>query len=218
MLTTRVKICCISSAEEAELAVRYGASAVGLVSAMPSGPGVIAEELIAEIAAVVPPGIATFLLTSSTDAPRIIEQVRTCRANTVQLVDSVNCGVYDELRAALPGIKLVQVIHVVNDDSIGEAQQAADKVDAILLDSGNRSLPVPELGGTGRTHNWTISKRIRDRISKPLYLAGGLRADNVRSAIEAVKPFAVDVCSGVRTDGRLDKDLLAAFFRALRQP
>lgn len=97
-IPTRFKVCCIASTQEAALAIRYGASALGLVSAMPSGPGVIAEELIAEIAASIPPGIATFLLSSATDADQLIDQVRTCRVNTVQLVDRVDSYVYDELR------------------------------------------------------------------------------------------------------------------------
>lgn len=119
--------------------------------------------------------------------------------------------------AALPYVKLVQVVHVVNDDAVEEAERAAEHVDAILLDSGNQSLPIAELGGTGRTHDWSISRRIRDRISKPLFLAGGLRAENVRSAIDAVQPFAVDVCSGVRVDSRLDEDRLARFVAAVRR-
>lgn len=213
----RVKICCIASVEEVALAIRYGASAVGLVSAMPSGPGVISEELIGEIAAVVPPGMATFLLTSSTEADIIIDQVRSCRTNTIQLVDRVDPDVYGELRRALPGVKLVQVVHVANHDSITEAEKAAEHVDAILLDSGNQSLTIAELGGTGRTHDWSISRRICDRIAKPVFLAGGLRAENVRAAVDAVQPFGVDVCSGVRVDGRLDEGRLACFVGAVQQ-
>lgn len=216
-IAIRFKICCITSVEEAALAIRYGATALGLVSAMPSGPGVIAEELIAEIVATVPPGVATFLLSSGTEAEHIIDQVRTCRANTVQLVDRVHASVYSELRRALPGTKLVQVVHVTDLDSVTEAVHVAEQVDAILLDSGNQSLPIPELGGTGRTHDWSISRQIRDRVSKPLFLAGGLSAENVRAAVDAVRPFGVDVCSGVRVAGRLDEDRLAHFVRALRQ-
>src|SRR4051794_8125647 len=106
-LRPRVKICCISSVAEAQLAIRCGASALGLVSAMPSGPGVIGEELIAEIAAQVPPPIATFLLTSRQDAASIIAQQRRCRVNTIQICDSVQEGCYEELRAKLPGVSLV---------------------------------------------------------------------------------------------------------------
>ena len=208
----RVKICCIGSLEEARLAIKYGASAVGLVSEMPSGPGVIPEELIAEIAASVPPPIATFLLTCKETAAAMIAQQRRCLVNTIQICDRVASGVYDELRAALPSISLVQVVHVRDQESFDEAMSAAAKADALLLDSGNQSLAVKELGGTGRTHDWAISRSIVESAGVPVFLAGGLNANNIAEAIERVRPFGVDVCSGVRTDGRLDEDKLRAFF------
>jgi phosphoribosylanthranilate isomerase len=213
---TRVKICCISSVEEARLAVAAGASAVGLVSAMPSGPGVISESLIAEVAPTVPPGVATFLLTCLQSAREIVaQQQRRLRTNTIQICDSLTEGTYDELREALPGVKLVQVVHVGGEASIDEAVAVAPHVDAILLDSGNQKLAVKELGGTGRRHDWTISRRIREAVGVPLFLAGGLNAKNVQEAIRAVGPFGVDVCSGVRLEGRLDAGKLAAFFAAV---
>ena len=208
----RVKICCISSVEEARAAVECGASAVGLVSEMPSGPGVIAEELIAEIAARVPPPVATFLLTCRQDAASIVGQQRRCRVNTIQLCDRVAPEVYGELRAGLPGVSLVQVVHVRGEESVEEALGVAPQVDALLLDSGNQTLAVKELGGTGRTHDWRVSRRIRDAAPVPVFLAGGLKAENVADALEAVRPFGLDVCSGVRTDGRLDPAKLKRFF------
>lgn len=211
----RVKICCISSIAEAELAIRYGASALGLVSAMPSGPGVIEENLIAEIAARIPPPIATFLLTSKQDVPGIIQQHRRLRTNTIQIVDRLEQGSYGDLRSALPGISLVQVIHVTGEESIEEAQAIAPHVDAILLDSGNQKLAVKELGGTGRTHNWTLSRKIREAVRVPIFLAGGLKPENVADAIRAVEPFGLDLCSSVRTNGALDEAKLAHFFESL---
>ncbi len=211
----RVKICCISSRDEAQLAIRCGASALGLVSAMPSGPGPIAEELIAEIASVIPPGVASFLLTSKQDASSIIVQQRRCRTNTLQLVDRISVPVYQELRRALPGIGLVQVVHVTGEESIIEALAVSEFVDAILLDSGNQSLPVKELGGTGRTHDWSISRRIVESVNVPVYLAGGLNPDNVAEAIRQVQSFGIDLCSGVRTDGKLDAEKLEEFFEQI---
>ena len=212
---TRVKICCIGSLEEAALAVRHGAAALGLVSAMPSGPGVIGEDLIARIAARVPPGVASFLLTCEQDAGRIIAQQRRTRANTIQICDRLEGGAYRELRRAMPGVALVQVVHVGGAESIAEAASVAPRVDAILLDSGNQQLAVKELGGTGRTHDWEVSRRVRESVNVPVYLAGGLKAENVAGAIGRVAPFGVDVCSGVRTGGKLDEAKLAAFFRAV---
>jgi phosphoribosylanthranilate isomerase len=199
--TPRVKICCISSKEEAALAISAGASAIGLVSHMPSGPGVIADELIAKIAASVPPAIGTFLLTSRQSVDEIIAQHHLCRTNTIQICDHLTHGTHRDLKSALPGIKIVQVIHVTGPESIDEAAAVAPHVDAILLDSGNQKLEVKELGGTGRTHDWTLSRTIRERIPVPLFLAGGLTPENVADAIAVVHPFALDVCSGVRTNG-----------------
>jgi len=197
------------------MAVRHGASALGLVSAMPSGPGVIPEDAIADIAARVPPGVATFLLTSRPDVAGIVEQQRRLRTTTVQICDRLESGTHAELRAALPGIGLVQVVHVTGPESVDEALAVAAQVDAILLDSGNQSLPAKELGGTGRRHDWRLSRQIREAVDVPVFLAGGLRPANVAEAVEAVGPFALDVCSGVRTDGALDEAKLTRFFAAV---
>jgi phosphoribosylanthranilate isomerase len=214
--TPRVKICCIGSVEEAALAVEYGAAALGLVSHMPSGPGVISDELIAEIASTVPPAIGTFLLTSRQSVREIIAQQRSCRTNTIQICDHLTTGTYRELKQALPGISIVQVIHVTGPESVEEAVRVAPLIDAILLDSGNQKLTVKELGGTGRTHDWSLSRTIRDRIGIPVFLAGGLTPENVAQAIEEVGPFGIDLCSGVRTDGKLDSTKLKSFFSAVR--
>lgn len=212
----RIKICCISSIEEAQLAVRYGAAALGLVAKMPSGPGVIFEPTIAEISATIPPAVGSFLLTSEQNVAAIISQQRRCRVNTLQIVDRLQEGKYDDLRAALPGVSLVQVVHVTGEESIDEACQVAEKgIDALLLDSGDQRLAVKQLGGTGRTHDWSISRRIRETVGVPVFLAGGLRPDNVTEAVQAVRPFGIDVCSSLRTDGRLDEMKLASFIEAV---
>ncbi|MCP4545035.1 MAG: phosphoribosylanthranilate isomerase [bacterium] len=208
---TRIKICCISSIEEARLAVRLGASALGFVTEMPSGPGVIPEHLIAEIVATVPKSIDTFLLTSRTDAESIIAQQQRCGVNTVQLCDRLPAQCYDELRSALPWVGLVQVVHVNGEESVEEALGAAGRVDALLLDSGNQSLPVMELGGTGRTHDWELSARIVEVSPVPVFLAGGLTPDNVGDAIRRVRPHGVDLCTGVRTADALDERKLRRF-------
>jgi phosphoribosylanthranilate isomerase len=212
----KIKICCISSIEEAKLAIKYGASAIGLVSEMPSGPGVISEDLIEEIAAAVPSTIETFLLTSKIDADSVIAQHIKCKTTTLQIVDSVNLDVYKKLREELPSIKLVQVIHVTDVESVKEAISVSNYVDALLLDSGNQKLAVKELGGTGRTHDWTISRKIRDAVSIPLYLAGGINAKNVLDAAKEVEPFGIDLCSGVRENGKLSEKLLGEFFSVLQ--
>ncbi|HEY0528102.1 MAG TPA: phosphoribosylanthranilate isomerase [Gemmatimonadaceae bacterium] len=197
------------------MAIRFGASAIGLVSAMPSGPGPIEESRIRDIAQSVPPGVATFLLTCKTSADAIIDQQRYCATNTLQLVDEVDTATYQQLRDSLPGIAIVQVIHVRDGSAIDEAARAAPYVNAILLDSGNPKAAVKELGGTGRRHDWSISRRLRDAIDVPVYLAGGLNPTNVAEAVQTVQPFGVDVCSGLRNDGRLDEKKLQAFMIAV---
>lgn len=217
-LHPRVKICCIRNVAEAQLALRYGADALGLVSRMPSGPGVIEESMIAEIAAITPPSIGSFLLTSELDVNSIVAQQRRCGVNTIQIVDRLERGCFEDLRDSLPGVSIVQVIHVTGDESIDEAYRVAELgIDALLLDSGNQRLPIKLLGGTGRTHDWSLSRKIRESVNVPLFLAGGLRVENVARAIEEVGPFGVDVCSGLRTNGELDEIKLIAFMNEVRR-
>jgi len=215
MSKVRVKICCISSIEEANLAIQYGASAIGLVARMPSGPGVIEDELIHKIAKNITSPTDTFLLTSETKAESIIEHYKRTNTTTIQIVDALSDRQYQTIREELPNVKLVQVIHVIDNNSIKEAVEISEYVDAILLDSGNPNLLIKELGGTGRTHNWDLSKKIRETISIPVFLAGGINKDNVKQAIEHVQPYGVDLCSSVRTNGQLDERKLEAFFAAI---
>ena len=211
----RVKICCISSIAEAKLAVDYGAAAIGLVAKMPSGPGVISDELISAIAKTVPSSVDTFLLTSETSYEAIVEHHKRVNTTTIQIVDALSNRQYNEIRASLPNVKLVQVIHVIDETALQEAIEISPWVDAILLDSGNPNLDVKVLGGTGKTHNWEISKKIREAINLPVFLAGGINKDNLKQAIDIVQPYGVDLCSSVRTNGQLDEKKLEMLFNAL---
>jgi len=210
-MKTHVKICCMGSVDEANMAIELGASAIGLVSRMPSGPGPIEEDLIAEIVAAAGNRVDTVPPTSETTADAIIAQQRRTGASTLQLVDTVEAGAHEAIRNSLDGTRIVQVVHVVGEVSLGEAVEAARTADALLLDSGNPKLAVKELGGTGRRHDWKISRRIIESVEIPVYLAGGLNPQNVREAIDAVGPYGVDVCSGVRTNGRLDREKASDF-------
>lgn len=210
-----VKICCIASLEEARVAISAGASALGLVTKMPSGPGILSHDIIAEIADSIPPPVASFLLTARQDAEGIVEQFLACRTNTLQFVDHVPLEELRRVRREIRAARLVQVIHVMGPESMDEAREVAPLVDALLLDSGNPKLAVKELGGTGRTHDWNISRQIRDTINKPVFLAGGLSKDNIARAIAAVQPFGVDLCTAVRTEGALDPAKVVAFFDAV---
>ena len=211
----RLKVCCIASVEEAQIAVHYGADAIGLVAAMPSGPGPIPDELIAEIALTVPPSVATFLLTQETSVDAIVDHARRTNTTVVQLVDWVTPQDHRRIRAELLGIKLVQVLHVTDEGVLEQAGMAQETVDALLLDSGRPDAAVRELGGTGRVHDWKLSRQVVEQSPVPVFLAGGLDATNVGEAIARVRPFGLDLCRGVRTDGHLDAGKLRAFVSAM---
>jgi len=214
-MRTKLKVCCISSVAEARLAASLGASALGLVGAMPSGPGPIDDALIATIATQVPPPVSRFLLTSQTEPAAVVAHVRATHVDTVQLVDAVPEATYLTLRRELPHVRLVQVLHVEGEAQIAEAVRVAPHVHALLLDSGRPGAQVKELGGTGRVHDWSVSAAIVRAVDVPVFLAGGLRAENVGAAIVAVRPYGVDVCSGVREHGALSAARLEALVRAL---
>ncbi len=213
----RVKVCCISSIEEAKMAVNAGASALGLVGPMPSGPGIISNNQIKEIAKTIPPGVSSFLLTSNTSVEAIAAHHGQVNTQVVQIVDELSEGSYDDLRALLPGIKIVQVLHVIDVTALDQALKLSQSVDALLLDSGNPNLKTKILGGTGKTHNWDISRKICEQVSKPVYLAGGLNKDNVERAIDYVNPFGLDLCSGLRTNKQLDLKKLNLFFEKIHK-
>lgn len=212
LMRPKVKICCISSEQEAKMAIDQGASALGLVARMPSGPGPIPDELILSIAKIIPDHIASFMLTSETNASDIIQHHYRTQTNTIQIVDALALGTYDQIKATLPNIKIVQVIHVIDESSVDEAIAIAEHVDFLLLDSGNPKAAIKELGGTGRTHNWALSRSIVEQSKVPVFLAGGLNSENIQKAIETVGPYGVDLCSSVRTNGHLDPKKLEEFF------
>jgi phosphoribosylanthranilate isomerase len=211
-----IKICCISTIEEAELALSHRVDALGLVSSMPSGPGVISEDRIAEIASSVPADAKTVLLTSLTDPQAIADQFKRCRVNSLQLCAWLPRSDREQLRALLPGAFIMQVVHVAGDKSLDESIDAQNWVDALLLDSGNPRGETVELGGTGRVHDWTVSRQICEATDVTVFLAGGLNPDNVRLAIAQVRPSGIDICSGVRTNGSLDPLKLSQFVSVVR--
>ena len=216
MLRTRVKICCIASPEEAQIAIEAGADALGLVAAMRSGPGPIADEAIAAITAMVPPPVASFLLTAETTADAIAAHVAKTQPSVVQMVNHIAQDESAALRQTLTTTRIVQVIHVEDLTALALISAYGDHVDAFLLDSGRPGATTPELGGTGRTHDWSISAAFVEKSPKPVFLAGGLKPENVAEAIRAVAPYGLDLCSGVRLDGKLHAPTLHAFMQAVR--
>ena len=209
------KVCCIQNKEEADLSILHGATTLGLVGPMPSGPGPIPLDQIKTIVNHVNHRVATWLLTSKTSYDEIIHEYALTQTSGIQLVDEVEDDVYGRLRSAYKDLFIVQVRHVETDGDPLELAAVAPEVDAILLDSGSPSNAVKVLGGTGKTHDWKISKAIIERAQVPVVLAGGLNPSNAQSAIAAVQPAALDVCSGLRTDGKLDLSKLKAWKSAL---
>ena len=214
---TRIKICCIADVAEAEMALRLGADVLGLVAPMPSGPGTLPDDAIAAVLAGLDRTVTTFLLTPRTGLGELVDHHARCPATALQLVDRVEPAVHTALAERLPGVKRVQVIHVTGEVSVAEARELGAAADFLLLDSGNPALAVKELGGTGRVHDWDLSARIVREAPVPVFLAGGLHADNVAEAVRRVRPHGVDVCGGVRVDGRLDEDRLRRFVAAVRR-
>lgn len=214
---TRIKACCMASIAEMQMAVAAGVDAVGLVARMPSGPGPIADDLIADIAAAVPPPVTAFLLTSETRADAIADHVRRTGAPVVQIVSHIDPAEAARLAQLLPHTRRVQVIHVESEAALAMIADYAPHIHAFLLDSGRPGAAIPTLGGTGDIHDWAISARFVAASPRPVFLAGGLNAANVGAAIAQVRPFGVDVCSGIRSDGVLDIAKLNAFAAAVRQ-
>lgn len=199
------------------MAVKAGADALGLVARMPSGPGPIPDGTIAEVTAFVPPPIATFLLTSETTAEAISSHIRATNPSTVQVVSHIDPAESETLAALESHVRRVQVIHVEGPEALDLIPAYAPHVHAFLLDSGRPNAAVAELGGTGRAHDWAVSAAFVRATERPVFLAGGLSAANVADAIKQVRPYGLDLCSGVRTDGQLDPEKLAAFVLAVEQ-
>ncbi|MDG2238522.1 MAG: phosphoribosylanthranilate isomerase [Arenicellales bacterium] len=211
MIKIQVKVCCMASVAEARLAVGLGADAVGLVGHMPSGPGVIGVAVAAQIAKEMPCGIDTFLLTSAMRASEIVQDLAVCPVSAVQIVRHIDPGEYPKLIETAPQVRRIQVVHIEDEGALDLLARYEPFVDAFLLDSGKTFGADQQFGGTGATHNWTISRRFVESTDIPVYLAGGLRSTNVFEAITQVRPSGVDLCTGVRTDDQLDSAKLEAF-------
>lgn len=207
----RVKICCMASVEEAAMAAAAGADMVGLVGPMPSGAGVIDLATAREIALAAAPWVTPVLLSSAETAEAVADEVATCPVRCVQLVRHVAADVHRALTRRLAGVRRLQAIHVEGREALELIPRYAGLVDAFLLDSGRPG--AHELGGTGRVHDWAVSAEFVRRAPVPVFLAGGLRPDNIAAAIATVRPFGVDLCSGVRTQNRLDAAKLSAFMQ-----
>ncbi|MHC8597672.1 phosphoribosylanthranilate isomerase [Arenicellales bacterium IMCC55707] len=217
MKKTQIKVCCIANAEEAQIALNQGINAVGLVGHMPSGPGVIGSDRAASIIAALPGGVDSFFLTSHELGRDIVEALGVIKASTVQIVRHIDPVEYLPIIENLPNLRRIQVIHVENDSALGLIERYNEVADAFLLDSGKTMGTNPQFGGTGKVHDWVISKQFVQSTDLPVYLAGGLSSENVFRAVTEVRPAGVDVCSGVRSNDTLDLEKLQAFVQEVKR-
>jgi len=174
--------------------------------------------MIAEIAAFAPPPVATVLLTAETKAEAISAHIRVTNPTAVQIVAHIEPTESARLARLEPHVRRIQAIHVTGgEDALDLMDVYSPHIHAFLLDSGRPGEKIPVLGGTGRTHNWAVSSRFVQESTRPVFLAGGLTAENVGDALRQVQPFGLDLCSGVRTNGQLDAAKLATFMMAVRR-
>lgn len=211
----RVKVSCVRSPEEARRAVSFGAAAIGVASHVPFTSAGLSDEEITAIASAVEPEVGTFLLTDLEDPAAIAEQAVRCGVNTVQLWSELSAAAYVEIRRSAPDLSIAQTIHVVDEGAIEKARELAGVADALVLGSTNPEPPFRWDSPHGRTHDWQISRRIAESAMIPVILSGGLTHLNVADAVRAVRPYGVEVCSGVRRDGALDTSMLVQFLETL---
>jgi len=188
----RIKICCIADAAEARLAARAGADMIGLVGPMPDGPGIVDHPTAARIAADTPPWTRAVLLTAAETADTIAADAAAAGVDTVQVVRHVDPA--ESARLAQTGLGVLQVIHVEGPEALDLIPAYAEHADAFLLDSGRPSSDG-SLGGTGRVHDWRVSRAFVEASPLPVFLAGGLSPENAAAAVGSVRPFGLDICS-----------------------
>jgi len=207
----KVKICGVRTAEDAVKCVEAGADAVGMLLA-PS-PRRITPVQAGEIVKILPPFVTPVIVMMPSSAGEAVEMARMVNPGAIQLQGDEPPEMLADIRRALPGIRLIKAVHVGGGDELEKARAYEQVADAILLDTMS-----PNKGGSGQTHDWAVSRTIAASIKKPVVLAGGLGPGNVAAAVRAVKPYAVDVASGVEGEGRVkDMALIEKFIRNAKE-
>ncbi|QDX40596.1 phosphoribosylanthranilate isomerase [Salarchaeum sp. JOR-1] len=207
---TRVKVCGITNEADAAAAVDAGADALGFIVDVPvDTPRELDPERAAALAASVPPFVTTVLVTMPDAPDDAADLAARVRPDVLQVHGDVPAT---DLAALADGVD-AKLVKTVDADSPEDAARYDDAADALLVDSTDAS----GAGGTGRTHDWTVTRDLAARLDSPIVLAGGLTPDNVAEAVETVRPFAVDVASGVEESGGVkDHDAVAAFVAAAK--
>ncbi|MGE5328340.1 MAG: phosphoribosylanthranilate isomerase [Deltaproteobacteria bacterium] len=207
----RVKICGIKRIEDALKAIEFGADAIGLLIKTQSKNS-IDENTAREIVRTLPPFCSSVMVVITTDIKEIVELSRYIGVTAIQLHGENSPEDILNIKRELPFVKIIKTLHVTNIETINNCKKYFKIADAILLDSTNFSGGA--VGGTGLTHDWSISRKIVEESPIPVILAGGLNPENVAEAVKIVEPYGVDVQSGVNgEDGFKDYAKLERFIK-----
>ncbi|MBX3023415.1 phosphoribosylanthranilate isomerase [bacterium] len=212
----RVQIAGVSSLEEAIAAADAGGDALGFTLRLPTGVhDELTEPKARGIIAALPPFVATVAITYVETPRQAVELCRYLGVTTLQLHGAFPTHEIPVLRVGLPHLKIIRAVHVTGPEARAQARALARQVDALILDTYDPA--TGRHGATGKTHDWRISRDIVAEVPVPVILAGGLTPDNVADAIAAVRPWGVDVHTGVENpDGSRNLDRIRAFVRAAK--
>lgn len=212
----RVQIAGVSSLEEALALEKAGADALGFTVRLPEGiHDGLTEAKARSIVAALPPFITAVAITYAGSAREAVDLCRYLGVGAVQLHGEFPAGELEMLRAAMPHLKIILPVLVTGAEAVQEARVLERRVDALILDTYDPA--TGRRGATGKTHNWRISRQIVEAVRAPVILAGGLTPENVAEAIAVVRPWAVDVHTGVEdSDGRRNLRKMRAFIAAAK--
>ena len=216
MMGRAIKICGMQSTAEVEIAMAAGATCVGFVGEGLTPPGCLSDEAVLEIVGAIEDRKSIVLLTPHSTVAAVVAQQRRVGAGALQLCRPFGREALLALRQSLPGVQLIQVVHMGDLGGLERARAVAGIAEVGLLDAGSTDGDSQVFGGTGRVHDWHESAAIVAELDTPVWLAGGLSPSNVGEAIELVSPAGVDVCSGLRREGRLVESLAREFVMAVR--
>jgi phosphoribosylanthranilate isomerase len=212
-MPVRAKICGIRSQLDLHIAVEAGADAVGFICGVThESEDALDEDAARALVRQVPPYVSTVLVTHLTEADEVLRLAGFLDVDTIQLHGVAEHEAVARVFAAAGRRRVTKAIHIESPEAVAVAETFLDVCDALHLDSRTAG----RLGGTGKVHDWSISRRVVElaweRARRPTILAGGLRPENLVSAIQTVGPFAVDVNSGVDDEhGDKDPARVAAF-------
>ncbi len=193
MRSVRVKICGITREEDLAVAVSAGADAVGFLVGVPASPRNLTPERAETLLRQVPVFVDSVVVTAPQSIEGLAEVCETLKPTAIQIHGKKSFDA-SEVREMIKGTRLIKTIYVTKDALNQAAIEELKAFDAVLLDSCSKG----QYGGTGKVHDWVLSRQIREAVAPlPVILAGGLKPENVKEAVQTVQPYAVDVASGV---------------------